>query len=1071
MVLAERFFEWIKQFPVSCQNPAGRNCDTVDLVPIGHDAGAMFATPAGLARLFTDNFYGNGSRAYDFGYPREQAGDDPYPNPALVNTPIPRNNNTYAGGMKYIGCYTDQSPPTLPNMTYMSASNTIETCIAACLTGSNTIAAMNGQQCFCGNSLGFQAVEVIDSSCYNQCPGNSNEVCGGVNRLSLFSNAGTPTVQPTPSQPSTIGAFTSQGCFIEPTTGGGHALTALSTSMPNMTNEVCASYCSAYQYFGTEYSTQCYCGLSTTGLNATVASDCNMLCAGSNSEFCGGSSRLDLYANLNYTLPPSLAVNCPGSNNTTYVSNGKNFTVECGFDHSGGDLTSLSTSTLGACIDACAQNSQCVDAVWNGNSCYLKSSLGPAVPNSALSGAHLSNITVGSTTSGGSTGGGGGTTTTGGAGSLSCPANNNQTYTSNGETFIIECGIDHQGGDLSSVSVSGLQGCLDACATTAGCVDAVLSGSACYMKSSLGPALANSALSGGRLANITTAASSSVNVASSSSTPAASSPAGSSAATPTPTSNAPVCPGSNGQTYTAANNETFVIECGIDHQGGDLSSVTVSSLQGCLDACSTTTGCVDAVLSGSACYMKSTLGPALQNSALSGGRLANVTLPSSSSSSSVASSTPAVSSTPASSTTSSSAAASPTATGPSCPASNGTIYTAANNETFIIECNTDHQGGDYQQAYGVTFQQCIEDCAALPLCVDVSLSGTACYMKSSVGAAVSNGVWGARLLTNSTNSVASSSSSSSVAAASTPASSSSSSSSSVAAASTPASSSPSSSSAASPTPTPSSSSAVASSTPSSSVTPAPSTPTPSSSVAASSSSSSSSTSSAAALPSNYVALGCYVDNTNNARALPYSASPSSNTPANCAAACSKLGYKYSGTEYSSQCFCGPTLPNTNTTASTCNMACSGDSTQTCGGPNRLNIVQDLSWKQTFFVRQSYQTWNLAGCYVDVVSNRTLPNGVNLNAYGGANNATIANCLSACQAAGYTYCGEEYYTQCYGSNTAPAASLIASPANDPLAAGCGYACAGNSTESCGGSNRIIVYVNNGTAAAPARFRRF
>jgi hypothetical protein len=70
----ERFFNFIAAFPVSCPDPAGRNCDTVDFVDVGHDAGQMMAAPAGQARLFTDNFYGNGSRAYDFGYPRQQAG-------------------------------------------------------------------------------------------------------------------------------------------------------------------------------------------------------------------------------------------------------------------------------------------------------------------------------------------------------------------------------------------------------------------------------------------------------------------------------------------------------------------------------------------------------------------------------------------------------------------------------------------------------------------------------------------------------------------------------------------------------------------------------------------------------------------------------------------------------------------------------------------------------------------------------------------------------------------------------------------------------------------------------------
>ncbi|KAK5122838.1 hypothetical protein LTR85_003753 [Meristemomyces frigidus] len=69
---------------------------------------------------------------------------------------------------------------------------------------------------------------------------------------------------------------------------------------------------------------------------------------------------------------------------------------------------------------------------------------------------------------------------------VSCPGSNSTTYTTNGLNFLIECGIDHSGGDLSSKSVSSFSACINACATTAGCVDVSLSGSACYLKQSVG---------------------------------------------------------------------------------------------------------------------------------------------------------------------------------------------------------------------------------------------------------------------------------------------------------------------------------------------------------------------------------------------------------------------------------------------------------------------------------------------------------------------------------------------------------------------------------------------------------
>jgi len=79
-----------------------------------------------------------------------------------------------------------------------------------------------------------------------------------------------------------------------------------------------------------------------------------------------------------------------------------------------------------------------------------------------------------------------------------------------------------------------------------------------------------------------------------------------------------------------------------------------------------------------------------------------------------------------------------------CPEDNGDIYTAQNGDYFVIECGTDHLGGNLGMTYVGSFQECVERCSTNPQCVDVSLSGAACYMKSSVGNAVDGPVWGAR---------------------------------------------------------------------------------------------------------------------------------------------------------------------------------------------------------------------------------------------------------------------------------------------------------------------------------------
>jgi hypothetical protein len=93
---------------------------------------------------------------------------------------------------------------------------------------------------------------------------------------------------------ATISSYTHKGCYNETT---GRTLNATSLTSSTMTVEVCASFCSAYAYFGVEYGTQCYCGpypRPGSGL-VPAQTDCNMKCAGSSSQLCGAGNRLNLY--------------------------------------------------------------------------------------------------------------------------------------------------------------------------------------------------------------------------------------------------------------------------------------------------------------------------------------------------------------------------------------------------------------------------------------------------------------------------------------------------------------------------------------------------------------------------------------------------------------------------------------------------------------------------------------------------------------------------------------------------------------------------------------------------------
>jgi WSC domain len=273
--------------------------------------------------------------------------------------------------------------------------------------------------------------------------------------------------------------------------------------------------------------------------------------------------------------------------------------------------------------------------------------------------------------------------------------------------------------------------------------------------------------------------------------------------------------------------------------------------------------------------------------------------------------------------------------------------------------------------------------------------------------------------------------------------------------------------------TSSTSSTSSSTTTSSTITPT-SISTTSSSTSSTTTTSTTSSSVSSVLPTGFKSLGCYQDT--GSRSLSYNVfSNSSNTPALCASQCRQSGYRYSGVEYGNQCWCDNFILNAGSSAGSgqtgCTVTCAGDKTQTCGGSNRIQIYQDSNWQQSLFTIQAYNKWNYTDCLIDKPPPRTL-NITMVN----SNTQTVESCLQQCQAKNLPYCGVEYGNQCYGG-TLTAANLTALTApsqgsQDPLARGCNTPCKGNTTEACGGANRILVYAfnPNATTISPAAVQR-
>lgn len=67
-------------------------------------------------------------------------------------------------------------------------------------------------------------------------------------------------------------------------------------SSSNNSYAYCSSFCSGYPYFGVEYGNECYCSwVLPITFETRPDSDCNMACAGTSTQSCGGPNRVTVF--------------------------------------------------------------------------------------------------------------------------------------------------------------------------------------------------------------------------------------------------------------------------------------------------------------------------------------------------------------------------------------------------------------------------------------------------------------------------------------------------------------------------------------------------------------------------------------------------------------------------------------------------------------------------------------------------------------------------------------------------------------------------------------------------------
>ena len=152
------------------------------------------------------------------------------------------------------------------------------------------------------------------------------------------------------------------------------------------------------------------------------------------------------------------------------------------------------------------------------------------------------------------------------------------------------------------------------------------------------------------------------------------------------------------------------------------------------------------------------------------------------------------------------------------------------------------------------------------------------------------------------------------------------------------------------------------------------------------------------------------------------------------------------------------------------MLCSGNSSEYCGGSNRLDVYQvngslpvptasPTSTPGTPSVVPSAGDFSYIGCFTDSGSNRALTGRSN-PVYGAT--LTVEACAAAC--AGYTYFGVEYSAECYCGNSLMGGSALAAGGSNPTQNMCDMTCDGDTSEYCGGPNRLNTYQYNATLAS-------
>ncbi|KAM6513609.1 hypothetical protein FALCPG4_015994 [Fusarium falciforme] len=225
---------------------------------------------------------------------------------ASTSLALPSTSGVPAG-WAYRGCYIDPPGRAMAGAPGSpSSSMTPEKCIATCIANGFTVAGLEyAEECYCGNELNNAASKTAETDCNMPCSGDSTQMCGAGNRLSIYSEGDFP-IWPVPVAKETDlpGLWEYKGCVFD--NGNPYILEWLWEDAPNyassnMMIDSCLERCQRFGYSaaGVEYARQCVCGdLGAVDARPDVFkadSFCSMPCPGDRNYTCGAGNHINYY--------------------------------------------------------------------------------------------------------------------------------------------------------------------------------------------------------------------------------------------------------------------------------------------------------------------------------------------------------------------------------------------------------------------------------------------------------------------------------------------------------------------------------------------------------------------------------------------------------------------------------------------------------------------------------------------------------------------------------------------------------------------------------------------------------